>query len=56
MTGAWSVWYIDGTVFHSGDGLPETVPTDGIQCIVQTRADGVPEIIAGMDYYFWIGD
>lgn len=56
MTSAWSIWYMDGTIFRSGDGLPETAPTDGIQCVVQTRADGVPEIIAGQDYYFWIDD
>ena len=51
----WRVYYNDGTVFSSKDGVAEDAPLDGIQLIVEDR-NGQPQYHWGREFYFWTGD
>jgi hypothetical protein len=46
----WAIYYADGSVFGSDDGVWEDAPQDGVVCIV--RSDGERrEFISGGDFY-----
>lgn len=57
----WKIYYDDGSVCCSDDGLPQSVPQFGVQAIVQK--DNTPQpanvgriILARWDYYWWRQD
>ena len=47
----WRIYYADGLIFTSEDGLSKDAPSRGIQAIVQDHPDVGVEIVTGGDYY-----
>lgn len=56
MANAWRIYYDDGTVFADTDGSPEDAPMDGVQAIVEWKANGNVLVLEGHEYYWWTGD
>jgi len=48
----WRIYYGDGSVFTSDDGLPYAAPRQDVQVIVQGK-DGSYEIVHGKDEFYW---
>lgn len=46
----WAIYYDNGSVFDSDDGLFAEAPTDGVIIIANRRGDNI-EFISGADYY-----
>ena len=52
----WKIWYDDRSTFSSRNWMPDHVPIDGVQAILQWLPNDNYEIIPPADYYWWLGD
>ena len=52
----WTAFYDNGQTYTDSDYLPEDLPADGLQWIVEKLDSGGRRYVHGMDYYRWTGD
>ncbi len=49
----WRLYYADGTIFSSDDGLPGDAPAFGVQCAVQPDPEVGRLCLNGWDWYYY---
>lgn len=52
----WKIFYDDGSSLSSDNVSPEDAPKDGVQVIVEQKANNTIMCHQGQEYYYWTGE